>query len=64
MQIVSYIKVQVDSAMKNHLISYSFCNHSLYTLESELHKSKSRNTSLISSPIILSLLQTVSYIEV
>ena len=54
------------------LVTYSFSNHSLYTLGSELHRNTSRLcialsitiTSLILSPIILSILQPVSYIQV
>ena len=58
-------------AINNHHISYSFSNHSLYTPASELHRSTSRlcivlsitTTSLILSPIILSIHQLVSYIR-
>ena len=56
----------------NHHISYSFSNHSLYTLVGELHRRTSRlcivlsitTTYLVLFPIILSMLQPVSYIEV
>ena len=58
--------------MNNHHISYSFSNHYLFTSDGELHRSRSRlcialsitTTSLILSPIILSMLQYVSYIEI
>ena len=58
--------------MNNHYISYSFSNHSLHTSVCELHRNTSRfcialsitTTSLILSPIILSMLQYVSYIEI
>ena len=45
LQRVSYIEVQVDCVlryMNNRHISYSFSNHSLYNLGSELHRSTSR----------------------
>ena len=71
---MSYIEVQVDRVLCYELPPYlfSFSNHYLYTSECELHKSTSRlcialsitTTSLVLSPIILSMLQRVSYIEV
>ena len=58
--------------MNNHHISYSFSNHYIFTSVCELHRSRIRlcialsitTTSLILSPIILSMLQYVSYIEI
>ena len=62
----------VYCAMNNHHVSYSFSNYSLYTSVGKFHRSTSRlcialritTISLILSPIIFSILQQVSYIEV